>query len=121
MRWSDAPHVVRGKNVILPDGVKPASIHIHNGRIQRVSSWEDTGAPGLDAMDAGELFIMPGLVDTHVHINDPGRAEWEGSSTATAAAAAGGVTTLMDMPLNSVPATNNPNALDRKRRAADGK
>jgi allantoinase len=60
-------------------------------------------------------------VDSHVHINDPGRTDWEGFATATAAAAAGGVTTLMDMPLNSVPATNNPKALDRKRRAAEGK
>jgi allantoinase len=120
MRWSDAPHVIRSKNVCLPDGVAPASIHINKGRIDRVGPWDDGGHPGANIMDAGELFVMPGLVDTHVHINDPGRTDWEGFATATAAAAAGGVTTLMDMPLNSVPATNNANALDRKRRAADG-
>ena len=121
MRWSAAPHVVRSKNVVFPDGVRPASIHIHNGRITRVSTHEDEGNPSADVQDVHELFVMPGLVDTHVHINDPGRADWEGYETATAAAAAGGVTTLLDMPLNSVPATTNPRALERKRRAAEGK
>jgi allantoinase len=121
MRWSLAPHVVRSKNVVLPDGVRPASIHMHEGRIQRVGPWEDTGPPSLDVMDAHDAFVLPGLVDTHVHINEPGREEWEGFVTATAAAAAGGVTTLLDMPLNSVPATTNERALDKKRRAAEGK
>lgn len=121
MRWSRAPHVVRGKSVVLPDGVRAASIHIHDGRIQRVGPWEDTGVPSSDVLDVQDLFVMAGLVDTHVHINEPGRAEWEGFGTATAAAAAGGVTTLLDMPLNSVPATTNPRALDKKRRAAEGK
>mgnify|MGYP001603988975 FL=1 len=121
MRWSDAPHAVRSTNVVLPGIVAPASIHIHEGRIQRVGPWDDAGSPGLDLLDVGERFVMPGLVDTHVHINDPGREEWEGFATATAAAAAGGVTTLMDMPLNSVPATTNERALDKKRRAAEAK
>jgi allantoinase len=121
MRWSPTPHVVRSKNVVFPDGVRPASIHVNNGRITRVSTHDDEGNPGADVQDVHELFVMPGLVDTHVHINDPGRADWEGFATATAAAAAGGVTTLLDMPLNSVPATTNPKALDRKRRAAEGK
>ena len=121
MRWSDAPHVIRGKNVVLPDGVRPASVHIRDGRIKRIGPWEDTGEPSLDIMDAHDTFVLPGLVDTHVHINEPGREEWEGFTTATAAAAAGGVTTLLDMPLNSVPATTNERALDKKRRAAEGK
>jgi allantoinase len=121
MRLSQAPHVVRSRNVVLPDGVRPASIHIHQGRIQRVAPHEDTGSPSLDVLDVDQLFVMPGLVDTHVHINEPGRTEWEGFATATAAAAAGGVTTLMDMPLNSIPATTNARALDKKRRAAEGK
>jgi allantoinase len=119
MRWSSSPHVVRSKNVCLPDGVAPASVHIENGKIKRIGPWDDTGNPVSDVQDVGEWFVMPGLVDTHVHINDPGRTEWEGFATATAAAAAGGVTTLMDMPLNSIPATNNPKALERKRRAAE--
>jgi allantoinase len=121
MRWSQAPHVVRSRNVVFPDGVRPASIHIHQGRIQRIGPHEDTGSPSLDVLDVEQLLVMPGLVDTHVHINEPGRAEWEGFATATGAAAAGGVTTLMDMPLNSIPATTNPRALDKKRRAAEGK
>lgn len=121
MRWSHTPHVVRSRNVVFPDGVRPASIHIHQGRIQRVGPHEDTGSPSLDVLDVDTLIVMPGLVDTHVHVNEPGRTEWEGFATATAAAAAGGVTTLMDMPLNSIPATTNPRALDKKRRAAEGK
>jgi allantoinase len=121
MRLSQAPHVIRSRNVVLPDGVRPASVHLRDGRIKRVGPWEDTGEPSLDVQDAGDLFVLPGLVDTHVHINEPGREEWEGFATATAAAAAGGVTTLLDMPLNSVPATTNERALDKKRRAAEGK
>jgi allantoinase len=121
MRWSPKPHVLRSRNVFLPDGLRAASIHVHQGRVQRIGPYEDSGTPGLDVLDVNELRIMPGLVDTHVHINEPGRADWEGFATATAAAAAGGVTTLLDMPLNSVPATTNPRALDKKRRAAEGK
>ena len=68
--------------------------------------------------DVGDLVISPGLVDTHVHVNEPGRTEWEGFDTATRAAAAGGVTTIVDMPLNSIPATTTTAALDAKRAAA---
>ena len=71
--------------------------------------------------DVGDLVVMPGLVDTHVHINEPGRTEWEGFETGTRAAAAGGVTTLLDMPLNSVPATTSVGGLAAKREAARGK
>jgi allantoinase len=71
-------------------------------------------------VDTGELVVLPGLVDTHVHVNEPGRTEWEGFSTATRAAAAGGVTTIIDMPLNSIPPTTSPEALEVKREAADG-
>src|SRR6185436_19244625 len=72
----------------------------------------------LRVHDLGDLLLMPGLVDTHVHVNDPGRTEWEGFATASAAAAAGGITTIVDMPLNSVPATTDVPALERKREAA---
>ena len=85
----------------------------------RVASIDDTGgaSPG-EILDANGLMVIPGLVDTHVHINEPGRTDWEGFATATAAAAAGGVTTLLDMPLNSIPATTKASALEKKRKAA---
>jgi len=91
---------------------------VREGRIADVLRAAD--APALDAEDLGELVLMPGLVDTHVHVNEPGRTEWEGFETATRAAAAGGVTTIVDMPLNSVPATTTVAALAAKRAAAAG-
>ena len=81
----------------------------------------DDPASGDDVVDAGDLVVMPGLVDTHVHVNEPGRTDWEGFETATRAAAAGGVTTLLDMPLNSIPATTSVAALHEKARADRGK
>ncbi len=71
-------------------------------------------------MDAGDSLVLPGLVDSHVHINEPGRTEWEGFHSATRAAAAGGVTTICDMPLNSIPATTTVAALEVKRKASEG-
>jgi allantoinase len=106
--------------VITRDGVRPATIHLERGRVVRVGAF-DEAASGPDAIDAGDLVVMPGLVDTHVHVNEPGRAEWEGFETATRAAAAGGVTTLLDMPLNSIPATTSVGALHEKARAARGR
>lgn len=85
----------------------------------RIASMDDTGGASTDeVLDANGLIVIPGLVDTHVHINEPGRTDWEGFATATAAAAAGGVTTLLDMPLNSIPATTKASALEKKRKAA---
>jgi allantoinase len=112
--------VVRGQRVVTRHGIGPASIHIDSGRIARISEFDDVGSPGQDVLDAGHFLVLPGLVDTHVHVNEPGRTEWEGFATATAAAAAGGITTLLDMPLNSVPATTNVRALEKKRRSAEG-
>ena len=82
----------------------------------------DAGAvpPGTPIEDVGDAVLLPGLVDSHVHVNEPGRTEWEGFETATRAAAAGGVTTLVDMPLNSSPVTTTRDALARKRDAAAG-
>jgi len=109
--------VIRGQRVVLPDGERPASIHIQNGRIVVVAAYDDVPA-GAELVDAGDLVISPGIVDTHVHVNEPGRTEWEGFDTATRAAAAGGVTTIVDMPLNSVPATTSVDGLAAKRQAA---
>ena len=105
---------------MTPDGVREACIHISDGRIERVVPFNDA-PPGVPIVDAAERVILPGLVDTHVHVNEPGRTEWEGFTTATRAAAAGGVTTILDMPLNSIPATTTPEALAEKRAAAEGK
>jgi allantoinase len=110
--------VVRGEHVVLTDGVGPASILVRDGRIAAVQSYSERIA-GVHEVDAGELVVMAGLVDTHVHINDPGRAEWEGFEHATRAAAAGGVTTLVDMPLNSIPATTDVAGLEAKRAAGE--
>src|SRR5262245_40736913 len=115
-----AKRVIRSRRVVLPDGTRPASIHIQDGRIAAIGDYSHRAAGPAD-VDAGALVIRPGLVDTHVHINDPGRADWEGFETATRAAAAGGVTTLVDMPLNSIPATTSVLGLDRKQQAAFGR
>lgn len=99
--------------------MKPAAVHIENGRIAAIDTEHTIGPAGVPTIDAGSLVVMPGLVDTHVHINEPGRTDWEGFETATRAAAAGGITTLVDMPLNSIPATTTVAALETKRRAAE--
>lgn len=112
--------LIRGRRVVMPDGVREACIHVSNGSIERVAAFDDV-PPGVPLVDAGASVVLPGLVDTHVHVNEPGRAEWEGFDTATRAAAAGGVTTIIDMPLNSIPATTTPEALARKRDAAEGR
>ncbi len=102
--------------MITPEGERAASVHIAGGRITQVGEYD------VDAdVDAGDSVVMPGIVDTHVHVNDPGREEWEGFETATRSAAAGGVTTILDMPLNSIPATVSVAALEAKRAAARGK
>ena len=116
----DTPSIIRSRRVVTPEGVRPAAVHIRDGVIRRVADWNDVEQHTL-VEDVGDLVVMPGLVDTHVHVNEPGRTEWEGFETATRAAAAGGVTTLLDMPLNSVPATTTVGGLAAKREAARGK
>ncbi|MFI5056685.1 MAG: allantoinase AllB [Candidatus Acidiferrales bacterium] len=111
--------IVRGRRVVTPDGERPAAIHIRDGVITAVSGFDDIPA-GCAVHEAGESAVMPGLVDTHVHINEPGRTEWEGFATATRAAAAGGVTTLIEMPLNSIPATTTARGFREKIAAASG-
>jgi allantoinase len=104
---------------VTPEGVRAAAVHVDGGRIARVSAFDDVG-DSRHVVEAGELYVLPGLVDTHVHVNEPGRTEWEGFATATRAAAAGGVTTIIDMPLNSVPPTTTLEGLEAKRQAAQG-
>ncbi len=111
--------VVRSQRVVTPDGERAAAIHITGGAIERVAAWDDVPA-GVKLVDYGELAVLPGIVDTHVHLNEPGRTEWEGFATATRAAAIGGVTTLVDMPLNSIPPTTSREAFAAKRSAAKG-
>ena len=105
--------------VVTPAGVRPAAVVVEQGRIQAVCAAADVPA-GAALHDYGDLVILPGLVDSHVHINEPGRTEWEGFATATRAAAAGGYTTVVDMPLNCLPETTTVAALDAKRDAAQG-
>ncbi|HWX39431.1 MAG TPA: allantoinase AllB [Candidatus Sulfotelmatobacter sp.] len=115
-----AIHAIRSKRVVTPEGVRAATVRLRDGVIDAVTGYDDVPSDKC-VYDAGECAVMPGLVDTHVHINEPGRTEWEGFETATRAAAAGGVTTLIDMPLNSIPATTTVAALEAKRVAARGK
>jgi len=113
--------VIRGQRVVTGNSVAPASVHITRGYISSISIFEDVPA-GCEVIEVGdESVIMPGLVDTHVHVNEPGRTEWEGFETATRAAAAGGVTTIVDMPLNCIPATTTPGALETKLKTTAGR
>jgi allantoinase len=105
------------RRVVTPEGVRPAAVVTRAGRIVELV---DPGAAPAGATDVGDLVVLPGLVDSHVHINEPGRTHWEGFATATRAAAAGGVTTLVDMPLNCLPPTTTVAALEAKRAAASG-
>ncbi|HVF42275.1 MAG TPA: amidohydrolase family protein, partial [Pyrinomonadaceae bacterium] len=111
--------VLRGQRVITNESDGPASVHVRGGRVVDVSEFDDV-PDGCELFDAGGLVLMPGLVDSHVHVNEPGRTRWEGFETATRAAARGGVTTIVDMPLNSVPPTTTPDGLRQKREAAKG-
>ena len=114
---------LRSTRVLTLAGLAPATVLVDGERISAVRGWNDISPDllsGSDLIDFGDQVLLPGLVDTHVHINEPGRSEWEGFETATKAAAAGGVTTLVDMPLNCVPETTDVQALKAKRAAAKG-
>ena len=104
--------VIRSSHVLLPTGIQAAEIHIDGDTISAVEPLPAGSQPPTSTV------VFPGLVDTHVHVNEPGRTEWEGFETATAAAAAGGVTTIVDMPLNSVPPTTTVAGLEKKRSAS---
>ncbi|MFD5819702.1 allantoinase AllB [Streptomyces sp. NPDC127038] len=118
---SEAELVLRSTRVITPEGTRAASVAVAAGKITAVLPY-DAGVPaGARSQDLGDDVLLPGLVDTHVHVNDPGRTEWEGFWTATRAAAAGGITTLIDMPLNSLPPTTTVDGLRTKRDVARSK
>ena len=109
----------RSTRVVTPEGLAPAALVVERGRIAALCGWDEAPV-AAELRDFGDAMLLPGLVDSHVHINEPGRTEWEGFQTATQAAAAGGVTTLVDMPLNCVPETIDTTALEAKRAAAKG-
>lgn len=118
---TEADLLFRSRRVVTPEGTRPALVSVRDGRIAAVLPYDTPLPAGPHLVDCGEDALLPGLVDTHVHVNDPGRTEWEGFWTATQAAAAGGVTTLLDMPLNSLPPTTTPAHLATKRAVAADK
>jgi allantoinase len=124
--------MIRARRAVLPGGTGPASVRVVQGEWSGTGRWlgggriaevgpYDAAAGGADEIVlAGDEVLLPGLVDTHVHVNEPGRTDWEGFATATRAAAAGGITTIVDMPLNSIPPTTDAAALSVKRESAAG-
>ncbi|MGW9123012.1 allantoinase AllB [Streptomyces sp. NPDC055663] len=117
----DVQLVLRSTRVITPEGARPASVTVADGRIVDVLPHTAEVPAGARLEDVGDDAVLPGLVDSHVHVNDPGRSEWEGFWTATRAAAAGGITTLVDMPLNSLPPTTTVDNLRVKQEVARAK
>jgi len=109
---------IRSTRLVINNREAPGILLIHGGKVQTVLPHEFTDID--DLMDVGDAYVIPGLVDPHVHINEPGNTAWEGFDSATRAAAAGGVTTLVDMPLNSIPVTTNADALAAKMSSALG-
>ena len=111
--------LIRSRRMVLPDGETEAAVFVRDGRVETVGAY-DLRADADRTADLGDLPLLPGLVDSHVHVNEPGRTEWEGFASATRAALAGGVTTICDMPLNSSPVTTSVDALAVKVAAAAG-
>ena len=112
--------LIRARRAIVDGAERAVCVGIEDGRIVAVTAYDDPPAAARTVDLADDEVLLPGLVDTHVHVNEPGRTEWEGFASATRAAAAGGVTTILDMPLNSIPPTTTVAALEVKRAAAEG-
>ena len=111
--------VIRGQRILTTAGIAPREVGIRDGVIVAIEPLGN-GLTGTEVIHlADDETLIPGLVDTHVHVNEPGRTEWEGFASATRAAAAGGVTTIIDMPLNSVPPTTTVANLKLKREVAE--
>ena len=123
--WKLKPHnfivmkidfAIKGNNLLLPNGISPGLILVKGGKIEDVLFSLDYSID-TKLEDAGQNLVMAGVIDPHVHINEPGRTEWEGFDTATRAAATGGITMLVDMPLNSSPVTTSVKNLEQKIKA----
>ncbi|MGW3659939.1 allantoinase AllB [Streptomyces sp. NPDC005151] len=121
MSGADVNLILRSTRVVTPEGTRPAAVAVADGTIDAVLPYDTEVPAGARLQDFGDDVLLPGLVDTHVHVNDPGRTEWEGFWTATRAAAAGGITTLLDMPLNSLPPTTTVGHLRTKQQVAAAK
>jgi allantoinase len=110
---------ISGKNICTPDGITAGVVLVKDGIIANVVPQLPQNASAI-AIDIGDLLLMPGIIDPHVHLNEPGRTAWEGFATGTRSAAAGGITTLVEMPLNASPVTTTAAAFDKKTAAAEG-
>src|SRR4051794_31632937 len=113
--------LIRARRAVTGREEGPASVTIRDGRIAEVAAFDHRATVDMVISLGEDEVLLPGLVDSHVHVDEPGHADWEGFASATRAAAAGGVTTLVDMPLDSVPVTVDAAALAAKRSAAEGK
>jgi allantoinase len=110
------PDAFISPQIVTPDAIRPGAVLVDDGKIATICN--DAEIPTHYRRIVCDAALLPGLIDSHIHINEPGRTEWEGFATATRAAAAGGYTTLVDMPLNCLPATTSVDALEAKRAAA---
>lgn len=108
--------IIKGNNILTPEGIRPGVVLVRDGSIYSVTDSVPEEAQTI--VDIGDKILMPGIIDPHVHINEPGRTDWEGFATATQAAVAGGITTLIDMPLNADPVTTTLRAFEEKLQAA---
>lgn len=109
---------IKSTRVAIDGKLQPATIRINDGKISDISSFDNAE---IDVIDGGNLVVFPGIIDPHVHLNEPGNTDWEGFESGTKAAAAGGITTLFDMPLNSIPCTVDNQGLKKKQQASEGK